>query len=250
VGVRFRCSKCDNYNLCSDCYTAGATSRHDSDHPFYWIQYRRLSLPPANGEDSALLQAFARGETCESFYLHYPWFFTPETLELLIVGTEDEKESRELLLQLQEYLTGVDLHVALDALVRKLARDDWKWQEVQNRVKLLLEIQLIRSEYSGLFYSLYSRVKERDTIEQGWDTRGAKTSIDLRMQLLDTHLSSVATGRCKDAMKAFLTASVKTWITTDGPTKSSSISSIAKYTAMLSREFDVRLQRAQIIHHP
>lgn len=241
VGVRFRCSKCEDYDLCSDCHSTGAASQHDPSHPFYWIQYRRYSLPPANGEDNALLQRFAQGNTCQSFYLHYPWFFTPETFERLILGTEDETQSRALLVQLQEHLVEIELHVALDALVRTLSREDWKWQAVQDYVQTLLQLQLVRSEYSGLFYSLFSAVRDRDTIEQVQHNGSTATSQALRMQLLNTHLDSVAAGKCKAAMNSFLTATFSSYRTAEVTTQSSKISDSAKYIEMLSKEFDVRV---------
>jgi hypothetical protein len=249
VGVRFRCSKCDDYDLCSYCHSVGAAAQHDPDHSFYWIQYRRSSLPPANGEDLELLRRFEQSNNSESFYLHYPWFFAPPIFERLISGTANENESRNLLTQLQESLDGVQLQVTLDGVIRLLAREDWNWREVQDFVKPSLQLQLVRSKYSGLFHPLYLAVKDGNDLKQGQQSGGAEAVLTLRKQLFDAHLDSVSAERCKDAMNGFLAARVNKYGAVEVPMQMDRISESARYTEILSKGFDVRVQRRLMIDY-
>ncbi|KLP12586.1 Uncharacterized protein LW94_12203 [Fusarium fujikuroi] len=47
-----------------------------------------------------------------------------------------------ILEKLEETLHGTALHVALDGLVRQLARDAWNWRDVRDRVRPLLDLHL------------------------------------------------------------------------------------------------------------
>jgi Zinc finger, ZZ type len=240
--VRFHCSTCDDYDLCSPCHSSGATSQHDPDHSFYWIQYCRLSLPPANGEDLELLQRFKQGSTSVSFYLHYPWFFGPAIYERLISRTKDENESRSVLIQLQETLEDVQFHVALDAFTRLEARDDWNWHEVQDHVKPVTELQIVRSRCSGMFYSLYSILRDLKEQQNSLPSHSTATALALRRQLLETNFDSISMERCKKAMNEFM--ATRYYISSvEAHLQTAATSRIVKYTEMLSTEFDVSMLR-------
>jgi hypothetical protein len=239
AGVRFRCANCADFDLCSKCHLTGATAQHDSDHTFYWIQYRRLSLPPANGEDLELLQRFKDGTTSESFYLHYPWFVESPIFERLITGTENENEHRTLLMLRQGSSEDTQLSIALDMITRLSAPEDWNWRQVQDFIEPLLQLQLVRSQYSGIFYSLYSVVKERNEHIHDSETGEATTILYLRKQLYSTRLGSLSTTKCRDAMNGFLAARFNSNGALEIPTQDG-ISELAKYTDILAKTFDVR----------
>jgi hypothetical protein len=222
------------------CQSNGAGNQHDPDHSFYQIHYRRLSLPPANGEDSAILQRFEQGTTSQSFYLHYPWFFGPAIFEQLISETPNEGEFRSLLTQLEGSLDGVQLQVALDVIIRQLAPEDWKWRQVQDHVKPVLELQLVRAKYSGLFYQLYLTLKSQCNVAQSVRNTHSEDILGLKRLLFSTSLNSASTKRCKDTMNEFLADRRNSDDVLEVPISTSNISESARYIEMLSRGFDVR----------
>lgn len=240
IGVRFRCSKCEDFDLCSQCQPNGAGDKHDPDHSFYLIHYRRLSLPPANGEDFALLQRFEQGTTSQSFYLHYPWFFGPSIFEQLISATPNEAEFRKLLTQLEGSLDGVQLQVVLDGVIRLPAPEDWNWRQVQDHVKPVLELQLVRAEYSGLFYQLYLALKSHSNMAQSVQNADSADILALRKLLFNTDLDSAPTKRCKDAMNGLLADRRNSGGLVEVPISTDNISESARYIEMLSKGFDVR----------
>jgi hypothetical protein len=239
--VRFHCSKCEDFDLCSQCQYDGASDKHDLEHSFYQIHYRRLSLPPANGEDFELLHSFERGTTSRSFYLHFPWFFGPPVFEQLISGAPNEGECRDLLTQLEGSLDGIQLQVALDGVIRLLAPEDWNWRQVQDHIRPVLDLQLVRAEYSGLFHSLYLALKTQINLTQ--NTRHAESTevLALRKQLFRASLDSTSAARCMDSMNAFLDARLNSTGIAEVPVSTENISESARYIEMLSKGFDVRV---------
>jgi hypothetical protein len=175
-----------------------------------------------------------------SFYLHYPWFFGPPIFEQLILGTPNEEESRTLLVQLEESLDGIQLQVALDGVIRLLAPRDWNWREVQNHVKPLLELQLVRAASSGLFYQLYLDLKSQSNVEQSSSNVNSSEVLGLRKLLFDTDLDRASVEGCREAINVFLTARSNTDGFADLSVPADKISQSAKYIEILSKGFDVR----------
>jgi Zinc finger, ZZ type len=244
--VRFHCSKCEDFDICSYCLSNGAGNQHDPNHSFYPIDYRRLSLPPANGEDFALLQRFEQGTTSQPPYLHYPWLFSPDIFERLISGTPDEDKSHNILTQLEGSLNDVQLQVALDRIIRLLSPEDWNWREVQDHVKPVLELQLVRAEYSGLFYRIYLALKGQTDLVQSAQNANSADILALRKQLFDTDLDTASAKAFKDAMNTFLASRSNN----GGDAMSmqaDKVSESARYLEMLSKGFDVRAQLGSIV---
>lgn len=102
-----------------------------------------------------MLRRFDSGTTSESFYLYYPWFFSTDIFEAVISGTPDEDASRNILDQLGAILTGTPLHIAIDGIVRLLAREDWNWKAVQDQVRPVLDLHLLRAKFSPGLHQLY-----------------------------------------------------------------------------------------------
>ncbi|KEY68828.1 hypothetical protein S7711_11479 [Stachybotrys chartarum IBT 7711] len=236
VGVRFRCDQCEDFDFCSTCYEGTIRNEHDPSHAFYAIQYRRLALPPPNGEDLTMLQRFDHASTSQSFYLHFPWFFSPPVVSQLITGTPDEGEMRTVLEQLEETLHGTTWHVALDSLVRQLARDAWNWRDVRDRVRSLLDLHLIRAEYSGLFNQLYSTIERTSTESEGDSSFNAVHLQALRKQLFARNITSASSESFQRAMQVFLASRSEVHIDTKH------ISESAKYVKKLSEGFDITLE--------
>lgn len=250
VGVRFRCSCCEDFDLCSECRSDGQEATHNPSHSFYHIQYRCLSLPPANGHDWELLQRFQQGTTSRSFYLNYPWFFTPLIFESLISETPNAGLLRNFLEQLQGSLgDGVQMHVVLDAYIRLTAPEEWNWRQVQNHTGPLLELQLIRAEHSGRMYQLYSAMKDLHAHALSIPGTNAGGPLALRKRLFGTSLDSDSVEGLKTAMTAFLKASLQSGDPIATPTHAKSISKSARYIEMLSKGFDVRILSAHRAEH-
>jgi hypothetical protein len=246
VGVRFRCCRCEDFDLCSQCKSGGCEKKHNLEHSFYEINYHRLDLPPPDGKDFELLQRFERGSTSDSFYLHYPWFFGAPIFERLISETPNEDEFRKLLTQLQESLEDVQLQLALDGITRSHASEDWNWGQVQKFTRPLIDLQLIRAEYSGLFHQLYTAMKERINLTETASHDNATTVLDLRRQLFTADLQSASVLKCKDAMHTFLAARLNRDGFVEVPRAMNNISESARYIEMLSKNFDLRVSSLPI----
>jgi hypothetical protein len=173
--------------------------------------------------------------------LHYLWFFGASLFEQLISGTPNEVESRNLLKQLKGSLDGVQLQVALDGVIRLLAPADWNWRQVQDHVKPVLELQLMRAEYSSLFHQLYLALKSPNNLAQSVRNVDSTDSLALKRLLFSTNPDSSSARRCKDAMNAFLAGRRNSGGVLEVPMSTDNISEHARYIEMLSNGFDVRV---------
>ncbi|KAF5614107.1 tetratricopeptide repeat [Fusarium sp. NRRL 25303] len=232
VGVRFRCDQCEDFDFCSTCYEGTIRNQHDPSHAFYVIQYRRLALPSPDGEDLTMLQRFDHASTSESFYLHFPWFFSPTVVSQLIAGTNDQDKMQTVLEKLEETFHGTALHVALDGLVRQLARDAWNWRDVRDRVRPLLDLHLVRAEYTGLFNKMYLTIEHISTESEGDSSFSAVYLQALRKKLYTLTLTSASSESFQRAIQVFLEARSEVHIDT------THISESAKYVKKLSEGFD------------
>jgi hypothetical protein len=146
-----------------------------------------------------------------------------------------------LLKQLEESLDGVQLQVALDGVIRLLALEDWNWRQVQDHVKPVLELQLMRAEYSGLFHQLYLDLKCQNNLAQSVRNADSADFLALKRLFFSTDLDTSSAQRCKDAMNAFLTGRRNSGGVVEVPMLTDNISEPARYIEMLSNGFDVRI---------
>ena len=149
-----------------------------------------------------------------------------------------------MLKQLEGSLDGVQLQVALDGVIRLLAPEDWNWRQVQDHEKPVLELQLMRAEYSGLFHELYLALKSQNNLAQSVRNADSADFLALKRQLFSTDLGSSSVQRCKDAMNAFLASRCNSDGVVEVPMSIDNISESARYIEMLSNGFDVRVQLA------
>lgn len=146
-----------------------------------------------------------------------------------------------MLKQLEGSLDGVQLQVALDGVIRLLAPEDWNWRQVQDHVKPVLELQLMRAEYSGLFHPLYLALKSQNNLAQSVRNADSADFLALKRLLFSTDLDSSSAQRCKDAMNAFLAGRRNSGGVVEVPMSTDNISEPARYIEMLSNGFDVRV---------
>lgn len=162
----------------------------------------------------------------------------------MISGTSHADEFRNLFLQLAGSLDGVQLQVALDVVIRQLAPEDWNWRQVQDHVKPVLELQLVRAQYSGLFYELYLSLKGQCNVAHSIQNSYPADILAQKKLLFSTDLNSASTYRFKDIINEFLAGRrngdgvLEVQISTDN------ISESARYIEMLSRGVDVRARLA------
>ena len=149
-----------------------------------------------------------------------------------------------MLKQLEGSLDGVQLQVALDGVIRLLAPEDWNWCQVQDHVKPVLELQLVRAEYSGLFHQLYLALESQSNLAQSVRNADSIDALALKKLLFSTDLDSASAKRCKDAMNAFLAGRRNSDGVVEVPMSTDNISESARYIEMLSKGFDVRAQLA------
>jgi hypothetical protein len=169
----------------------------------------------------------------------------PPIVEQLISETPDEDDFRNLLRRLEGSLDGIQLHVELDGVIRSLAPENWNWRQVQNHVKPLLELQLVRAEYSGSFYQLYLALQSQSKVAQFVPNADVADILTLKKLLYNLDLDSASAQRCKDAMNGFLDGSCNIDGLVEVPISTDKISEPAKYIEMLSKDFDVSASLAQ-----
>lgn len=172
--------------------------------------------------------------------MYYPWFFGPPIFDKLISGTPNEDNFRDILAQLEGSLDGVQLHVALDGVIRLLAPEDWNWRQVQDYVKPVIDLQLVRAEYSGLFHQLYLVLKNQSNLAESVRNAYPAGIVALKRQLFSTNLDSASTKRCKDAMTTLLASRRNSDGVVEVPISRDNISESARYIELLSKGFDVR----------
>jgi hypothetical protein len=145
-------------------------------------------------------------------------------------------------MQLEGSLDCVQLQVALDGVIRLLAPEDWNWYQVQDHVKPVLELQLVRAEYSGLFHQLYLALESQSNLAQSVRNADSIDALALKKLLFSTDLDNASAKRCKDAMSALLAGRRNRDGIVEVPMSTDNISESARYIEMLSKGFDVRAQ--------
>ncbi|KAI9865425.1 MAG: hypothetical protein M1813_002315 [Trichoglossum hirsutum] len=219
----------------------GRSERHDKNHEFYWVQYRRYSLPPLKGEDFELLRRFRTLQSSDSFYLHYPWLFSPDIFDQLIDGTEAQDHQRLIVCQMRENYQDDEFQLVLDMYIRQMGFEGWNWRQVQERTQPLVDIQLVCAEYSPHFYDLYKALSEQSDSSRGLSEMTANQVVALKKQLRDSDLGQDELTLCKRAFQNY--ASVHEELLGSGQvgTYDDRVSNRARYLETLSMRFDVRI---------
>ncbi|EPS37259.1 hypothetical protein H072_9102 [Dactylellina haptotyla CBS 200.50] len=153
-----------------------------------------------------------------------------------------------MLTQLEGYMSGIELQIALDGVIRQFAAEEWNWRQVQDDIKPFLEIQLLRAQYSSSFHELYRRLERKDLV-QGDRKDDVQNNVTLRRQLFSADLDNVAVGRCKDAAESFLATRTSCGIDPRAVVSDSTgrISKSARYIEMLSNGFDLNSAEVPIL---
>ena len=157
-GPRYRCTVCEDFDLCCTCFESRELS-HDATHEFYRIQYRRLDIPPANGEDLDTLQRFHDSRSSESFYLHYSWLLNKNAFNRLVAGTIDEEYHRSQLELASRNLDLDEAELFQDQYVRLCACEHWNYQSFRNELLELVSLQVMRAKASRLFAVTWERLR-------------------------------------------------------------------------------------------
>jgi hypothetical protein len=132
---------------------------HDTTHQFYCIQYRRLDIPPPNGEDFDMLERFHDSDSSESFYLHYPWLLNKYAFNRLIAGTVDEEHHRSRFELASRDLGSDEAELFQDQYVRSCACDDWNHQSFRNELLELVSLQVLRAKAARFFLATWERLR-------------------------------------------------------------------------------------------
>jgi len=190
-----------------------------------------------------MLQHFDAGETSESFYLHFPWFISPDVFNSLVSGTHDEAESRNMFRQMETVSAGSPLLMDLDSTIRLQAPSHWNWRAAQDRARPLLELQLSRAQSCQLICGLYLDLETPawdTTLPRDSDSETGDAFLHLRADLFAENLDPHARQHLRDAAASFLqseTALAPNGILPSAPR--SRISGSAIYMEQLSKGFDV-----------
>lgn len=159
TGARHRCETCNDFDLCSECFTLTTDEPiHDGMHEFYLLQYFRLDVPPAKGEDLVVIRKFLEGGSSENFYLHYPWLFNSRIFDKLIFGTANEDYYRTLIGSILQDMDQDESELRLDSFIRTCTSEDWNHSAVFNEVEEIARLQQCRAEGSQYFYSTWQRL--------------------------------------------------------------------------------------------
>lgn len=159
----------------------------------------------------------------------------------MIDGTDAQDHYRSVMQQIQENLGDDEFQLVLDAYIRQMAIEDWNWNEVQERVQPLVDLQLVRAEYTPYFYGLYKTLSASSDGGTGLSGMTAHQVITLKKQLFDSNLSQDELALFKKALQNYASAyedllrSGKIGICDDRA------SNRAKYLETLSMHFGVRI---------
>lgn len=186
-----------------------------------------------------MLHRFRSGLSKDSFYLHFPWFFSSEVFDSLIAGTEDEEHQRSIMHQIYESHQGDESQVALDAYVRAMGLEDWNWQQVQLEVQLLVDLQLMRAKYSPYFYNLYKALSDGSHSNDKLSEMSASQIMALRKQLYDSYLGQEQLTLCQTIFQNYISVCQDAMTSDYTAIYADRVSNRAKHCDHLPMNFDV-----------
>lgn len=158
----------------------------------------------------------------------------------MIDGTKEQDQQRSIVREIRRNYQDDEFQVVLDIYVRQMGLEDWNWHRVQERVQPIVEIQLVRAEYSPYFYNLYKTLSNDGDSSAKLTEIAADQVMALRKQLYVSYLSQDERVLCKRAFQNY--ASVHEGLLKSGQVGmyDDSVSNRAKYLEALSMH-DVRV---------
>ncbi len=189
-----------------------------------------------------MFRRFHSGQSSESFYLHFPWLFSVDIFNELIEGTKEQEHHQSVMLQIREQCEEDVADVALDEYIRLLRPDEWNWQQVQERVKTMIEVQLTRAEFSGSFYDMYLTLSHGDGFAAVRAEESESTGsglLKLKKNLHDLDLSQHELGRCIKIFEGYCSAREQQWRDGKAGIYIGNLSGRVKHLETLVSGFDV-----------
>jgi hypothetical protein len=157
----------------------------------------------------------------------------------LIDGTKEQDHERSIVRQMRENCQDGEFQVALDAYIRHMGPEDWNWHRAQERVQRLVDIQLVRAEYSPYFYHLYKTLSDDGDSRTGLSKMTTDQVMALKKQLYDSDLSQDELALCKKAFQDYASVHEELWQSGQAGIYDDRVSDRAKYLETLSMHFDV-----------
>ena len=142
--------------------------------------------------------------------------------------------------QLREILQDGEFQLVLDAYIREMGLEDWNWRQVQEKAQVLVDLQLVRAEYSQYFFALYKTLGDDSDSGTVPPEMTANQIMALKEQLQCSSLNQNELTLCKKAFQNYASVYEERLRTGQARTCDDRASNRAKYLGSLSMHFDVR----------